>query len=128
MVFPREAFGPFSSIDEAMDNITVRAIEGRGDIAQFTKDMVKICGHMCKALLLENDDALLQLERIKADVLIATYTVPWKFPYLLAHLLGIPTIAFGPFVEPWITRIPYLPSYVPTNVLPFADRMSFTER
>ena len=79
-------------------------------------------------LLLENEKALSQIERIKADVLIADYGVVWKCPYLLSHRLGIPTIAFGAFIEPWIARIPYLPSYVPTYFLPFTDRISFTER
>ncbi len=128
LVFPRDAFGPASNIDENMGNMTLRAIEGRGDVAQFTKDMVKVCGDICRALLLENEEALLQLERIKADALITNYAVVWKCPYLLSHRLGIPTIAFGNFVESWIARFPYLPSYVPTYFLPFMDRMSFTER
>ena len=128
LVFPRQAFGPVSNIDENMGNITLRAIEGRGDPPQLAKDMVKTSSDMCRALLLENEEALLQLERLKADVLITNYAVVWKCPYLLSHRLGIPTIAFGPFVEPWIARIPNLPSYVPTYFLPFNDQMSFIER
>ncbi len=128
LAFPRDAFGPISNIDETLDNITLRAIEGNNDFAEFTKDVAKILADMCKPLLLENEEAILQLERIKADVLITNYAVVWKCPYLLSHRLGIPTIAFGNFVEPWIARIPYLPSYVPTYFLPFNDQMSFTER
>ena len=128
VVFPREAFGPVSNIDEALDKIALRAFEGKGDVAEFSKNVGKTCGDMCKTLLLENEEGLLQLERIKADVLITHYAVVWKCPYLLSHRLGIPTIALGPFVEPWIARIPYLPSYVPTYFLPFNDQMSFIER
>ncbi len=31
-------------------------------------------------------------------------------------------------MEPWVGRLPYLASYVPTYFLPVTDRMSFTER
>ena len=128
LVFPREAFGPGSNINEFMDTATLQAVEGQGDISEFSKWMAKVFGDMCKTLLLENEEALSQLESIKVDVLIADYAVMWKCPYLLSHRLRIPTIAYGAFVEPWIARIPYLPSYVPTYFLPFTDRMSFTER
>ena len=128
LAFPREAFGPVSNVDEFMDTATLQAVQGKGDIAEFSKWLAKVLGNMCETLLMENEKALSQLERIKADVLIADYAVIWKCPYLLSHRLGIPTIAFGAFVEPWIARIPYLPSYVPTYFLPFTDRMSFTER
>ena len=128
LAFPREAFGPGSNVDELIDTATLQAVEGKGNIADFSKWLAKIFGDGCKALLLENEKALSQLERIKVDVLIADYAVVWKCPYLLSHCLGIPTIAFGAFIEPWIARIPYLPSYIPTYFLPFTDRMSFTER
>ena len=128
VVFPREAFGPGSNADGLMERITQQAFEGKGDVAQFSKWAAKILGAMCKTVLLENEDALLQLERIEADVLIADYAVMWKCPYLISLRLGIPTIPFGLFVEPWVGRLPYLASYVPTYFLPVADRMSFTER
>ena len=128
VVFPREAFGPGSNPDEMMATVTRQVVEGRSDTSQFKNWIVKVFGDMCKTLLLENEEALSRLDKIKADVLIASYLVPWKCPYPMSHRLGIPTIPFGVFVEPWNARIPYLPSYVPSNFLPFTDRMSFSER
>ena len=128
LTFPREAFGPGSNVDELLDTATLQSVEGKGDISQFSKWLAKIFGDMCKTLLLQNEEALSQLERVKADVLIADFGVVWKCPYLISLRLGIPTIPFGPVVEPWLARIPYLPSYVPTYFIPFTDRMSFAER
>ena len=128
VAFPRAAFGPGSNPDEMMATVIQYVVEGRTDTSQFKNLIVKSFGDMCKTLLLENEVALSQLEKIKADVLIANYLIPWQCPYLLSFRLGIPTIPFGAFVEPWNARIPYLPSHVPINYLPFTDRMSFSER
>ena len=128
VIFPKEAFGPATNPEDMTATVTQQIVEGKTDTKQFINWVTKELGDMCKTLLLENEEALSQLEKIKADVLIASYLVPWKCPYLMSHRLGIPTIPFGAFVEPWNARIPYLPSYVPSNFLPFTDRMSFSER
>ncbi len=47
LAFPREAFGPGSNVDEFMDTATLRAIEGKGDIAEFSKWIAKLFGDMC---------------------------------------------------------------------------------
>ncbi len=128
LAFPREAYGEAANSEELMDRMVLQSLEGKGDVSQITKWLMKICEGSCRTFLLENEKALSQLEMIKADVLIPDYFVVWKCPYLLSLRLGVPTIAFGSFVEPWLARIPYLPSYVPTYFLPFTDRMTFLER
>ncbi len=128
MAFPRQEYGDGANYDDLMDRFILQGLEGKGDVSQITKWFIEICEDGCRSLLLENEKALSQLVNIKADVLIADYFVIWKCPCLMSLRLGVPTIAFGAFVEPWLARIPYLPSYVPTYFLPFTDRMTFLER
>ncbi len=128
IAFPRESYGDFGDAENMMDRVAGQGLEGKGDISQISKFLANMCESWCKALLLKNEEYLLKLEKIKADVLIADYAAMWKCPNLLSLRLGIPTIAFGAFVEPWLARLPYLPSYVPFYFHPVTDRMSFTER
>ncbi len=43
-------------------------------------------------------------------------------------LLGVPYITVVDLAEPWLMRIPWLPSYIPHGLLPFSDNMTFTQR
>ena len=128
IAFPRESYAEYANFEETMDRLTGLALEGKGDSLQITKLFAKIHEGWCRTLLLESEEHISQLEQIKADVLITDYAVLWKCQYLISLRLGIPTIAFGAFVEPWLARMPYLPSYVPAYFLPVTDRMSFTQR
>ena len=48
--------------------------------------------------------------------------------YLIGHRLHIPTVSFAIILDPLTARVPWLPSFVPTGLDPFTDRMSFAER
>jgi len=48
--------------------------------------------------------------------------------YLVPHRLQIPWITFAMGVDPLLVRVPWLPSFVPHQLLTFSDQMSFTER
>ncbi len=127
--FPREAYyGAFGNFDDTMDRIVLLALEGKGDVSQISNWFVWIFKEACSTLLSEKQKALSQLEKIKADLMITDYAVTWKCPYLFSLRLGIPTIVFGSFFEPWLARIPYLPSHIPTYFLPVTDRMTFAQR
>ncbi len=128
VAFPREAYGPGANFDEIFDRTVLQGLESKGDVLHMSKWLVQRAEEACRTLLLDNEKALSQLEKIMGDVLITSYLVMWKCPYLISFRLGVPTIAFGPFVGPWLARIPYLPSYVPAYFLPFTDRMTFIER
>ena len=128
IAFPTESYADAANAEEMVDRIVGEGLAGKGDISQISKFFVSSCERWCKTLLLENEEYLSKLEKIKADVLIVDYAAMWKCPYLMSLRLGIPAIAFGAFVEPWLARLPYLPSYVPAYFLPVTDRMSFTER
>ena len=51
-----------------------------------------------------------------------------SYRYLIPHNLGVPWVTFTDCVEPWNVRVPYLPSFVPIKLVPYSERMCFTER
>ncbi len=128
IAFPRESYAGFAKPEEMMDKIAGQGLEGKGDISQISKWFAKAFEDWCRVLLLESEEAFSLLEKIKADVLITSYAVMWKCPYLMTLRLGIPTIPLGGFVEPWLARIPYLPSHVPTYFSPVTDSMGLVQR
>ena len=128
VAFPRESYGQFANFEDIMDRIFEQSLQGKGDISQISQWLMTVIEDWCRSLLLESEEALSQLETIKADALITDYGPILKYPYLMSFRLGITTIAFGAYVEPWLSRTPFLHSFVPTYFLPFTDRMTFAER
>ncbi len=109
IALPRESYAHLTSTEETMTRLTGMALEGKGDSLQITKLLVRLTEGWCRTLLLESEEYISQLEQIKADVLIMDYSLLTKCPYLVSFRFRIPAIAFGAFVEPWLTRIPYMP-------------------
>jgi len=83
---------------------------------------------MCRQWTVDNDDILDELERQRFDVAVVDVIFCTKCMYLVPHRLQIPWITYTDAVDPLVARVPWLPSFVPSKILPFSDRMSFTER
>jgi len=75
-----------------------------------------------------NDDSVDKLEEMKFDVAVVDNIFFLKCYYLIPHRLQIPWISFTEFTRPHLLRAPWFPSFVPISILPFSDKMTFTER
>ena len=82
----------------------------------------------CQQLAIENDDNLDKLEQEKFDIAIVDGMIYTKCVYLIPHRLRIPWITYSLAPDPYTVRVPWLPSFVPSIVLPLTEQMTFVER
>ena len=76
----------------------------------------------------ESDDTLDKLERQKFDVVVVDGIFFAKCLYLIPQRLQIPWITYADAIDPFIVRVPWLPSFVPNTIMPYSDQMTFVER
>ncbi len=84
LAFPRDTHGDFANAEISMEMIVEQSLGGSGDAFQISNLFAKLSEVWCRTLLLESEESLSQLEKIKADVLITDYTVMWKCPYFIS--------------------------------------------
>jgi len=82
----------------------------------------------CRMLTTDNEEVLQELERERIDMAVVDGYFITGCYYLVPHRLRIPWITFAFTVDPLLIRVPWLPSFVPIQLLPISDRMSFAER
>ena len=82
----------------------------------------------CHQVTVENDNILEKLEQEKFDSAVVDELFFTKCMCLIPHRLQIPWITYTISVDPLTIRVPWLPSFVPTQALPFSEQMTFIER
>jgi hypothetical protein len=97
---------------------------------QVTMKMLDESSVQCQALLADNEELLTQLEHLAFDVVVIDGTSMSRCYYLMPLRLGVTKWISYTDVVPWnLIRTPWLPSFVPPNILTtLTDRMSFVER
>jgi len=75
-----------------------------------------------------DEDSLDELEKERFDVAVVDVLFFSKCRYLIPHRLQIPWITYSDGIDPLSVRVPWLPSFVPSPILPLSDQMTFTER
>ena len=79
--------------------------------------------------MFDNNDAMLdRLRALSIDLVVVDCHALMDHAYLIAHSLGVPWVTLTGAVQPCNVRVPYLPSFVPNNLVPFSERMNFVER
>jgi len=77
---------------------------------------------------MENDQMLEKLHREKFDMAVVDCLAFTKCMYLVPHRLRIPWITYSVSPDPLLVRVPWLPSFVPTQMFALSEQMSFVER
>ncbi len=70
----------------------------------------------CETLLLNNRKLLERLVKLHLDVAIVESVPIYKCPFLIPYTLNISFIYYSSFLDPWIARLPWLPSLAPTAI------------
>ena len=83
---------------------------------------------MCTVWTTNNDDILDRMKTERFDVAVVDGLFLHKCIYLIPHRLQIPWITYCDWVDPLTARSPWLPSFVPSTVLPYSETMSFFQR
>jgi len=113
---------PPSEADDIMASvISVTPVE---DIRTNVEGFIQFCTNC-----LEDEQLVAEISQKQIDIAVVDSMPNSRCYFILMHNLNIPYLGFTTQYEPWLTKTPALPSFVP---FPFAavytDRMTFFER
>jgi len=77
------------------------------------------------------DSALVdRLRRLKFDLALVDAFPGSRCYWILAHWIGVPYVSLATQYEPWLWRVPAIPSFVPFPLaaVAYTERMTFVER
>jgi glucuronosyltransferase len=115
-------------LEDVYDAITKVAMDNPGNIRRIYGSIKEIATKIIRVVLMENEDAIKVLEDKKFDLAVVDGFFMTKHKYLIPHRLNVPFVSLVDVVEPWVARVPWLPSFVPLKLMPFSDRLTFIER
>ena len=79
---------------------------------------------------LEDGDLAERLRQLRFDLALVDAFVGSRCYWILAHRVGLPYVSLTTQYEPWLWRVPALPSFVPFPLAAgaYTERMTFSER
>ncbi len=120
-------------LGDAIKASTQSLFESRGNIWKFVLNIVSVLTEECEALLSQDNLFYYNLSQLNLDMAVVDVAGIYKCTVLLPHRLNIPYICHTHVIEPWIARLPWLPSlaptphtqlfYIPANLSQFIDRL-----
>jgi len=90
--------------------------------------MICRVGQLCNIWTMNNDELLESMEKEQFDLAVVEGNFVLKCIYLIPHRLHVPWITYIDYLNPLIARVPWLPSFVPHEFLPYSDTMPFFQR
>ena len=103
------------------------AVESNTSVRSFTAKIGELVLNGCRAIV-SDENLLLKMERLDFDLVLVDNTIMFKCAFLVIHRLGVPHVSLMDYPEPWLLRLPWLPSFAPFKVLPYTEKMTFWER
>ena len=79
--------------------------------------------------MMDDKDLLPALKAQKFDLVVINILVINFNGYIIPYTLGVPYVTVSTFFQPWVERIPALPSFVPFPLLSdYTEKMTFIQR
>ena len=104
------------------------AMESDSNMRNFLAKIENVVLSACRGIL-SDEDILLKMERLDFDLALVDSNMAFKCAFrLVIHRLGVPHVSLMDYPEPWLLRLPWLPSFAPFKVLPYTEKMTFWER
>ncbi len=128
LFYDRTTHGAKKTFDSMNKEVVRVALKNRGDMAAMYGDLTDMLISECETLLLDNEQFFTQLRDIQADISVADAFFMTKCLYLIPFRLGLPIVSIVDTLEPWVLRLPQLPSFIPSEILPYTDAMTFSQR
>lgn len=82
----------------------------------------------CRSLLLNNEVFIESLYQANFDMVVIDSNVLSKCHNLIPHRLRVPFVTYTDANDPFVMRVPWLPSFVPGDLSSYSNQMSFVER
>ena len=127
-LYQRQKGGATESFDSMNKEVVKAALKSRGDMAAMYGDLTDMVISECETLLLDNEQFFTRLQDIEADISVVDAFFMTKCLYLIPFRLGLPIVSIVGTLEPWVLRLPQLPSFIPSEILSYTDAMTFSQR
>ena len=114
--------------DASTENTTQFILSSRLSAAETIKIVIPLAESERRRLLENNDALLARLRALKLDMAVVDHLMFIDYGYLIPHALGVPWITYSEHIQPWVVRVPALPSFVTHKFVMFTGKMSFKER
>jgi len=114
--------------EEYSENFVRMLFKNKGSFFEVKTFLTQLNEAESRRLCMDSEPLLQHLQQLKFDIAIVDTLFFLKFGYLIPHRLGIPWVTYADFTPVWNVRVPRLPSFVPYRLLPYSDRMTFSER
>lgn len=115
----------FDAVNGNISRMILEDRAGPGEVLSYTLPLFAV---ECRRLLMLNEPLMSHLAALNFDMAVVDGLFVFKCLYLVPHRLQIPWVTMTDSFEPWLAKVPWLPSFVPNPIVPFTEKMTFVER
>ena len=118
---------PISSIVHSHSSINHHFYD-KGHISFLSNETWNPFIYARNAVLEEGESFFAEVQKLNFDLVFVDSLFLLQWYYLIPHRIGVPYVSLSNILNPVASRVPWLPSFVPHQILGTSDRMTFIER
>ena len=116
------------ALDSIQETVTEDMFKNKGQISFFSNGTDHPFVYARKAVLEEGESFFTEVQKLNFDLVFVDSLFPFRWYYLIPHRMGVPYVSLSNVLDPIASRVPWLPSFVPHQLMAISDRMTFIER
>src|SRR6218665_467634 len=114
--------------DALYDNISRRSIESNIDMITLIFSVRELMKAESHGILVGNDQLFEEMTAFHYDLAVVDSIFFARYLYLIPHRLGVPWITYTDILNPWLIKVPWLPSFYSPQTVNFYGKMTFLQR
>lgn len=114
--------------ESQFDQISSNAIEGKLSFLNMISQMREFVRVESETLLIGNDQMFEEMVKANYDLAVVGSIFFAKHLHFVPLRLGIPWITYTDVLNPYLVRVPWLPSFYAPKPASFCGKMTFTEK
>ena len=111
-----------------LDQIMRSSIEGNFNFINMVSEMRQLIEIESETLLVGNDQLFEDMVKAKYDLAVVDSVFFARYLHFIPLRLGIPWITYMDILNPYLVRVPWLPSFYSPKPTSYCGRMTFKER
>ena len=115
-------------VEEYVANLTREYLEFNHGFDFYLTKMQQLSKHLVVDMLSENEQLMKKLENLKFNIAVVDSVFFMRFSCLIPHRLGIPMVTYSDSINPWLVRMPWLPSIFSPMRMSTDTNNDFTKR
>ena len=114
-------------IDQSMDEFITLSMKGTYGSIKAVEALMHTMEEEGK-IMLENKELMETISKMNYDIVVVD-GVPYNlYHYLIPYKYDIPFVTLSTSSNHFTTGVPHMTSFVPSEILPFSDQMTFVQR